>query len=251
VTTAIIPARLSSYRLNKKLLLQETGKPLIAHTIEAADKCESISSILVATEDEPIKSVVDSIKTKNKPLTCILTKNFRNGFDRVKHVCCKLDNVIKGCVVYWQADEPSVNSRHIRDMLNITRNMSDSRICTLATTNVSDSQFTDPNNVKVVVQNPNDLVSNAMYFSRLPIPFGATRSKVDRLIHAGVFVIDSSILTNLPSNSSSYSGCEDIEQLSWLQERVKIKVLRTDSPVGGIDTLADYQNFVKMIQKNK
>jgi 3-deoxy-manno-octulosonate cytidylyltransferase (CMP-KDO synthetase) len=244
MVTAVIPARLGSTRLPDKLLLDKTGKPLIAHTVARANQCDKISRIYVATDDYKIKEVVDGLST-NKPLSCVMTPELQNGTERVKYLCEQFPYLSKGCIVNWQADEPEAPADSVSDLIDVAQNMNNSKICTLATSHMTDSQFIDPNNVKVVVENPHDIVSNALYFSRSPIPY-AVKHGVERgvrLIHIGIYVFQPNVLLNLPSRKSSYSNCENLEQLSWM-ERDKIKVLRVRSPAGGIDTLQDYQNFV-------
>ena len=48
---AIIPARLGSTRLAGKVLLSRTGRPLIQHVYEAAERAGCLSRVVVATED--------------------------------------------------------------------------------------------------------------------------------------------------------------------------------------------------------
>ena len=57
-STIVIPARLASTRLPRKLLLQETGRPLIQHTYESAAKANRPDGIVVAADCEEIAAVV-------------------------------------------------------------------------------------------------------------------------------------------------------------------------------------------------
>jgi len=56
----VIPARGGSKRLPRKNLLDLAGKPLIAHTIEAAVKSGCFDRVLVSSDDEEIRSVAES-----------------------------------------------------------------------------------------------------------------------------------------------------------------------------------------------
>lgn len=57
---AIIPARLASSRLPGKVLLAETGKPLIQHVVEAARKAKVLSRIVVATDSREVQAAVEA-----------------------------------------------------------------------------------------------------------------------------------------------------------------------------------------------
>jgi len=107
----------------------------------------------------------------------------------------------------------------------------------------------DPNCVKVVV----DLSGCAMYFSRSPIPFPRdTKGIVDRpsrwLLHMGVYAFRCETLRQLTGGRmkpSVLERAESLEQLRWLENGYEIAVEIVEHRSVGIDTLEDYENFVR------
>ena len=91
-TYGIIPARLQSTRLPRKLLLAETGKPLIQYAWEAAKRASSLDEVLIATDSEEIAAVCRKFGARAE-----MTGEHPSGTDRIAEVvrrCCSEDDVI-------------------------------------------------------------------------------------------------------------------------------------------------------------
>ncbi len=65
-TIGVIPARLASSRLPRKLLLAQTGKPLLQYAWEAACRANELSEVIIASDSEEITSVARSFGARSK-----------------------------------------------------------------------------------------------------------------------------------------------------------------------------------------
>ena len=96
--TVVIPARYGSSRFPGKPLVQLLGKPMIQHVYEQAKACRAVNDVLVATDDERIKSAVERFGGQ----VLMMTEPYRTGTDRVAAVA---DNRTGDCFVDLQGDE--------------------------------------------------------------------------------------------------------------------------------------------------
>lgn len=217
MTLIAIPARKNSSRLKNKLLLSETGKPLIVHTIENI-WAHGQKDIVVLTEDQEIYDSTCSL------VETILTPKFDCGTDRIMWFCSfsGIKNVIN-----VQADEPELD---ISKVVNYNDKYKLEGILTFCTT-LKEQERNNQNVVKVVVNNARE----AMYFSRQPIPGDK---------HIGCYCYGETFIKDyyqfIPSNYSS----ENLEQLKFLENRVKIRVESIYHPYDAIDTQEQYNAFV-------
>ena len=160
-TYGIIPARLGSSRLHRKMLLAETGKPLIQYAWEAASRAKSLSEVLIATDSEEIAGVARGFGARVE-----LTGDHPSGSDRIAEV------VRRACgdaeiIVNVQGDEPEVDPAVIDRLAESLRSHPHVEMATLAAPIQSIAVLEDRSCVKVV----RAADGRALYFSRLPIPF--------------------------------------------------------------------------------
>lgn len=252
----IIPARLESKRLPRKMLLNETGYPLIWHTIMKALESVTATQVILATDsDEIIKAVENCmermsrcfmIDMKIERFNIIKTPDhFTSGTDRIEWVTQEhLTNSEESIIVNFQGDEPEFDGKNVDELVKLL-NSSDSDIATFAVDADKDS-FNDPNSVKVIV----DHNCNAMYFSRSPIPYG---SHIWALIHIGIYAFKKDFLLAKEEPKNQQISLkpvqplvsENLEQLEWLQNGKKIQVKTLKQKAAGIDTKEDYNKFVE------
>ena len=242
-TITIIPARLESSRLPKKLLLSETGKPLIQHTYEAACRATLSTDVIVATVHMSIASAVRKFggdATLTDPAAT-------SGTDRVAEVAQSLEDV--EIVVNVQGDEPELSGEAIDLSIEMLQQDPQAVMSTLATPIRSPQQLEDPACVKVVL----DQRGRALYFSRSAIPFvrdGAeTQFQNVRpafLQHIGLYAYRRDFLlefAKLPP--SPLEMLEKLEQLRVLSAGHRIAVGVVQESSIGIDTPDDYRAFVQ------
>lgn len=243
----VIPARLASTRLPRKLLLRETGKSLIQHTYEAAQRAKRPSGLCVATDHQEILDEVHSFGG-NAQMT---NPEAPSGTDRVAEVARGLPNV--DIVVNVQGDEPELAGASIDRVIDLLEADPQAVMATLATPIRSRAQLEDPACVKVVF----DVRGRAMYFSRSPIPF--PRQWEDALLsadpphfyqHVGLYAYRREFLLQLAGMpQSGKEKVEKLEQLRVLDAGYSILVGVVDEPTFGIDTPADYRTFVEKVHR--
>src|SRR5262245_54779874 len=157
-STIVIPARLASTRLPGKLLLAETGKPLIQHTYEAASRSSRASGILVAADCEEIARVVRDFGGRVE----LTSPDCASGTDRVAEIARKMSDV--DIFVNVQGDEPEISPQAIDLAVELLASDSAAVMSTLATPIRTREKLHDPACVKVIF----DQRRRAIYFSRAP-----------------------------------------------------------------------------------
>jgi 3-deoxy-manno-octulosonate cytidylyltransferase (CMP-KDO synthetase) len=239
----VIPARLESTRLPRKLLLRETGQSLIRHTYEAARRATRPAGLCVACDHREIFEEVQSFGGRAE----LTDPNASCGTDRVAEVARRLDGV--DIVVNVQGDEPEISGRSIDLAVQLLEEAPDAVMSTLATPIRSRRQFEDPACVKAVL----DARGRALYFSRSPIPF--PRQWDDALLsaspacfhqHVGLYAYRREFLLQLSRMPQcALERIEKLEQLRVLDAGYSILVGVVDEPTFGIDTAEDYRAFVE------
>jgi 3-deoxy-manno-octulosonate cytidylyltransferase (CMP-KDO synthetase) len=242
----VIPARLASTRLPRKLLLKETGKSVLQHTYESAQQSRKAGRVVVAADDAEIVAEVESFGGD-----VILTDpNHVCGTDRVAEVAQSLAQC--EIVVNVQGDEPEISAEAIDLAISLLEDNPDVSMSTLSTPIRDRKQLEDPSCVKVVT----DAAGRAMYFSRSPIPCPRTwdddllaADPPNFLQHVGLYCYRREFLLEIPKLfSPPIEEIESLEQLRVLFSGNAISVGLIDHPIAGIDTHEDYQSFVSRHQ---
>jgi len=238
----IIPARLQSTRLPRKLLLADTGQPLIEYTWRAASKASSLKQVLIAADSAEIQQVVTGFGA-----CCELTGEHPSGTDRIAEVasrCCPDGEIF----VNIQGDEPEIDPANIDAVVAALVDCPSADMATLATPMKSLEQVQASSCVKVVVAAD----GRALYFSRSPIPFCRDRQpeealETDRpwLLHLGIYAYRASFLRTLTTLAPSrLEQLEKLEQLRALEAGARIQVSVVEHHSVGIDTPEDYARFI-------
>lgn len=244
----IIPARLASTRLPRKLLLDETGKTLLQHTWEAARQATLLDRLVIATDDQEIES-----KAKSFGAEVVMTGDCSNGTERVAEAISKLD-LHAEIIVNIQGDEPELDPQQIDLSVQALDEHPECEMATLANPLRDAAHVNDPACVKVVLASS----GNALYFSRAPLPHSRDRSPEDWLTnpepysqspwlqHIGLYAYRIDFLkafVDMPP--SPLENIEKLEQLRALQAGAQIHVSVVSHGAIGIDTPEDYAAFVK------
>ncbi|MFK7817482.1 MAG: 3-deoxy-manno-octulosonate cytidylyltransferase [Planctomycetaceae bacterium] len=237
----VIPARLQSTRLPRKLLLDATGKPLLQYAWEVACDAGSLDSVVIAADSEEIVTVARSFGAEVQ-----LTGQHPSGTDRVAEVARSLGEDCQ-FVVNIQGDEPDLNPESIDLLVEAITTSHDTKMATLATPIRDSEVLADPSCVKLVCDN----TGRAMYFSRSPIPFvrdgNLQPGDPDSpwLLHLGVYAYRRDFLLELAvMPPSRLEQLEKLEQLRALEAGARLQVGIVDEPSVGIDTRDDYARFV-------
>ena len=238
----VIPARMASTRLPRKMLLRETGKTLIQHTYEAACRAQRPVGVVVATDHEEIYAEVERFGGQAQMTDPALP----SGTDRVAEVARRHPEI--DLFVNVQGDEPELAGAAIDRAIQLLEQNGQAVMSTLATPIRSREKLLDPACVKVVF----DSRGRALYFSRSQIPFA--RQWDDRLLaedpprfyqHIGLYAYRRDFLLGLAQMPTSrLENLEKLEQLRVLEAGHEILVGVIDEPTIGIDTEADYRAFV-------
>src|SRR5947209_14949204 len=109
---AIIPARLASTRLPRKVLREIAGKPMLAHVYEAARSSHLVEDVIVATDSEEIMKVC-RFHGWNARMT---SDQHRSGTERVREVAASLGQEFD-VYINVQGDEPLARAEHIDALL--------------------------------------------------------------------------------------------------------------------------------------
>lgn len=227
-TAVIIPARLKSTRLPKKLLLKDTGKSVITYTIENALSAD-LHKVLVASDSKEI--LKEALKAG---ADCFLSKKDHiNGSSRVAEAALSLSSDFD-VIVNLQGDEPSIKKEDIQRLANYIRDSYWGWVTFASPLNEDEKYMRSV--VKVAVSKRDE----ALYFSRAPLG-GALK-------HVGVYAFKRSFLQRLKDIKQSYLALEeDLEQLNWIEEGWNGGVLRINYSPIGVNTEEDYENFKKSL----
>ncbi len=228
----VIPARLGSTRLPNKLILTDTGKPLLYHTIDRVLESNLTDVVFVATEDRAIYRLVQDYN--NHKIRPVMTGPAQSGTERIANfVSAHFDD--EHTIVNFQGDEPDLPGCFIDRLAELVR----SGCCDVSTlaSPLDDMEVASDRDVVKVVTDHN---SNALWFSRYPIPLGGPCW----LKHAGIYAYSTKFLRQLSTMTPTTARGESLEQLQWLQAGFRIKVLVDEVTSVGIDNRNDYIQFV-------
>ncbi|MGD9722287.1 MAG: 3-deoxy-manno-octulosonate cytidylyltransferase [Pirellulales bacterium] len=238
----VIPARLASTRLPRKLLLAETGKPLVQHTYEAALAAGKPAGVCVAADHEEIATAVRTFGGEVR----MTSPDCASGTDRVAEVARHMTDV--DIVVNVQGDEPELPGASIDRVVELLEADPSAVMATLATPIRTRERLEDPAAVKVVF----DARGRALYFSRSPIPHARewrdellTADPPHFYLHIGLYAYRRDFLLQLASlPRTPLEKLESLEQLRVLEHGHSIAVGVVHDPTVGIDTPDDYRAFV-------
>ncbi len=248
---AVVPARLGSQRLPRKMLLDRTGRPLVVHTVQNLLRARSLARVVVATDSEEIAAAV--ARAGFEALSTSI--EHASGTDRVFEALEQLGRGHWDVVVNVQGDEPELE---VADIDALVAQFTDPtvRAATLCGRLESPDQARAPQVVKVV----RDARGDALYFSRAAIPFqpsgdGAAYSRSDAPAwtsvvrrHIGVYALRPEALARFVSlPRGELERIENLEQLRWLEAGERMRVVEAVSTPLGIDTQLDYDAFVERV----
>jgi 3-deoxy-manno-octulosonate cytidylyltransferase (CMP-KDO synthetase) len=224
----VIPARLESTRLPRKVLREIAGRPMVVRVWERARASTQLTDVLVATDS---REVIDACHRYDVP--AVLTgREHASGTDRVWEVA---QGRAADVYVNIQGDEPLITPGHIDRLIEPFLAHADTQVTTLRI-RALDEELEKPTVNKVVC----GADGQALYFSKYPIPYDRDGRGVVRWKHIGIYAYRRGALDTfhrLPPSPLELT--EGLEQLRFLEHAIPIMTVETDQPTIGVDTEDD------------
>jgi len=260
VPLVVIPARLPSVRLPRKMLLAETGRTLVEHTWRNAAAARGVTRVFVATDSDEIASAVKAFGGD----VVMTSPEAPSGTARIVEALPTLPAA--DIIVNVQGDEPELPATAIEAAIDLLNRCPEAGVSTVVAPLRRREDLHDPAAVKAVLtpwRHPSSKPGpvpgaiepgcwRAIYFSRCPVP--CARDWNDAMLsaeppiywqHVGLYAYRRAVLEAwdaLPE--SRLAPHESLEQLRLIEAGVPIAVGVIDHPTRGIDTPSDYAAFV-------
>jgi 3-deoxy-manno-octulosonate cytidylyltransferase (CMP-KDO synthetase) len=234
---AVIPARLASTRLPRKMLREIQGKPLVVWVYQAVRASALLDEVIIATDSEEILAAC-----KKHACNARLTSDkHRSGTERVHEIS---QSVAADVYFNVQGDEPMIRAAHIEALAALMKNP-EVPVGTLKTP-ASAEDISNPNAVKVVA----DTNGRSLYFSRSAIPYDRDSSHPKYFKHLGIYAYRKPYLEKFVSlPESTLERAERLEQLRFLENGIPIYVAETAHDSIGVDTEEDFLRVSKLLAK--
>ncbi len=233
----IIPARYASTRFPGKPLVDIDGKTMIQRVYEQCKLSSMLSEVLIATDDTRIYDHVISFGAK----AFMTSPEHQSGTDRCAEIIRANTDRQWDAVVNIQGDEPYIHPEQIDLLCGLLVDQK-AAIATLIKKISGSDELFNHNNVKVVVNNK----SEAIYFSRSPIPYNRNFPEQEWLKHStyykhiGIYgYAVNTLLAIAELAKTNLEITESLEQLRWIENGYKINVAITELESIAIDTPSD------------
>lgn len=230
----VVPGRRDSTRLARKLLLRESGKPLLAHTLERCRAAQMAARVVAAVDGPELAEVARAAGAE-----AVLTDPaLASGSDRVWAAAQRYSGA--RWIVNVQGDEPEVEPEAVDAVFGALA--AGAEVATLAAPFPPGVSPAHPATVKVVT----DAAGRALYFSRALIPYPRNADPVGPRLHIGVYGYTRAALSRFAAWPTGHlEQVEGLEQLRFLEHGVTIQVVPWSSAFRGIDTREDYDAFLR------
>ena len=240
----MIPARLASTRFPNKPLAQILEKSMLQHIVERVQLCKEIDQVAVATCDQEIIDHVQSLGHQ-----AIMTSNLhQRASDRCAEAVTKLEkskNTKYDIVVMVQGDEPMTDPRMLSDVLKPFTDDPNLQVVNLYA-DIQLGEFASTNCVKVVM----DLIGNALYMSRAPIPVsmdGVERPSGKQL---GLIAFRRQALQKFTElTPTPLEVNESVDMLRFLEHGIKIRMQRTIYRTHAVDIPSDIAEVERLMKQ--
>ena len=240
----VIPARLASTRLPRKLLREVAGRPLLAWVYEAAAACPLFDKLVIAVDSDEIAALCQQ---HGWPFR-MTSPELPSGTDRLQAVAQEVHAEI---YVNIQGDEPLLAPAHFAALLEPFANPALNLAIAATTLRVPcpTADVTNPNVVKVVTAND----GRALYFSRAAIPFNRDAlPSVRYWKHLGLYAYRKATLARFAAlPPSELEHIERLEQLRLLENGLTLHVANAPSDTVGVDTLEDLERVERILRARR
>lgn len=235
----VIPARLASTRLPRKVLREIAGRPMLAWVYDAAKKCPQLDNVLIATDSDEVAALCGQ---NNWPYQ-LTSPDLPSGTDRL-HAVAQL--IHADIYVNIQGDEPLLRPEHLTALL---KPFADQQVeVTTLKVACTPENIANPNAVKVVTT----AEGRALYFSRSTIPYDRDARPGETpqyWKHLGLYAYRKSALNRFPTlPHRTLEHAERLEQLRFLENGVHIHVEPTPFDTIGVDTESDLKRVEQLLR---
>ena len=232
----VVPARLDSKRLPKKILASLDGKPMVAHTMERALAAKKLDRVILAIDSEETKEVLKDFNYE----MIMTSKKHLSGTDRVAEVA----QVIKEGKIFIniQGDEPLLDPNVIDGLVDKFQDNS-IEMATVVSRKLTVSDLLNPNIVKAIL----DEKMNAVEFKRniFDLEIGGVYR------HVGMYGYRRNTLFQFTMLDSSVRELDrSLEQMRALDNHIPIRAFITVSDNWAIDTDEDLQKVKQLIENS-
>jgi 3-deoxy-manno-octulosonate cytidylyltransferase (CMP-KDO synthetase) len=233
---AVIPARLASTRLPRKMLREIAGVPLLARVYRGVCRCSSVGEVIVATDSDEIMRFCEQ-----QGFVARMTSGaHRSGTERVHEISSAIPADI---YLNVQGDEPLTRPEHIESLIAVMQGAG-VEVGTLKTP-AAEVDVNNPSAVKVVA----DLDGRALYFSRATIPHDRDGARPPYFKHLGFYGYRKKALDKFVGwPESSLERSERLEQLRFLENGVPIYVGESPFDTVGVDTEEDLRRVEEILR---
>jgi 3-deoxy-manno-octulosonate cytidylyltransferase (CMP-KDO synthetase) len=239
----IIPARYASTRFPGKPLINIMGKSMLQRVYEQTKKCNKLTDVVIATDDNRIADHAASFGAK-----VVITKaEHPSGTDRCFEAYL---NSKTNCdyIINIQGDEPFIDPGQIDLLAELCDGSTE--LATLMIKCTSHEVLFDKGEVKITLNTNNE----ALYFSRMVIPFikgveeKLWHTHFNYFRHVGMYAYRADVLEKVTKlQPSSLEKAESLEQLRWLENGFKIKCAETLHDSHCIDTPEDVEKVIRLM----
>ena len=237
----VIPARLNSTRLKKKLLLEINNKPLFIHTAQQASKSLA-TEIFIATDSIEIKKIAESYDFKS----VMTSENHSSGTDRINEFLNVNEINDSQVLVNVQGDEPLVDENLINNLAQ-TISLGNSFASAYKSFKSFD-EYSNPNNVKVLLNHNN----MAITFSRSLLGNLNKENFCDDLAyhHLGIYAYSAKQVREFCMlDQPKIEQTEKLEQLRAIYNNIQIAMVKhTGKEMIGVDTADDFDQIKKFLK---
>jgi 3-deoxy-manno-octulosonate cytidylyltransferase (CMP-KDO synthetase) len=232
---AVIPARLGSTRLPRKMLREIGGCPLVTWVYKAVRGCSRLDDVMVATDSEEILAACRQYGCDAR----MTSEKHRSGTERIHEIS---QSLAADVYINVQGDEPMVRPEQIDTIVELMTR-SEMTVGTLKTP-AQPEDIPNANAVKVVT----DLSGKALYFSRATIPHDRDGTDPKYFKHLGIYAYRKPALDQFVAlPESSLERAERLEQLRFLENGIPIYAAETPFDSIGVDTEEDLERVQKLL----
>lgn len=241
-TIAVIPARMGSTRYPGKPIAPILGHPMIEHIYKRVALSKALDATYIATCDEEIREVAEGFGAK----VIMTADTHERASDRVAEAVTNLDADL---IVMVQGDEPMTHPDMIDTAVKPFENDAELGCVNLVRRIEQESDFRDPNTIKVVMDQSN----NAIYMSRQPIPTLAKTGFADTAAYKQVCIIPfrREMLfryTNLPP--TPLEQLESVDMMRLIEHGYTVKMVPTEFNTQAVDTEADLVRVSRLMEND-